>query len=319
MNKSIILILLLACLSGINCTCCKKSSLFSCYGVGKCNIFCCNCDNGCLYYSEERSMKNRSDWMSKISDAALIRKISIPGTHDSGALYGGPTGFLASPYVVTQSMSIRNQLNAGIRFLDIRCRHYTDQLPIHHGEVYQKITFRNVLQSVTEFLTAYKSETVLMRIKEEYKSDGNTRSFSDTLRAYLSAFNSFIWTTSNGLANPTLKEVRGKIVILYDFETNYTFGLDFKNSFTIQDEYKANIIDKKNYILNTLNSAKKDSVINFLSAQGRFGQSINDNAIESNFFVFDYCQKNNPKYVGIVPADFPGQELIYQIIKSNSN
>lgn len=27
--------------------CCGFESLFSCKGKGSCNIFCCNCDNGC--------------------------------------------------------------------------------------------------------------------------------------------------------------------------------------------------------------------------------------------------------------------------------
>ena len=55
--------------------------------------------------------------MKNLSDNSKITEFSIPGTHDSGAL-------LPIPFAQTQKLSFANQLNNGIRFLDIRLRHY---------------------------------------------------------------------------------------------------------------------------------------------------------------------------------------------------
>ena len=32
----------------VNADCCPRTGIFTCGGVGKCNVFCCNCDGGCL-------------------------------------------------------------------------------------------------------------------------------------------------------------------------------------------------------------------------------------------------------------------------------
>ena len=32
----------------VNADCCPKTGVFTCGGVGKCNLVCCNCDGGCL-------------------------------------------------------------------------------------------------------------------------------------------------------------------------------------------------------------------------------------------------------------------------------
>ena len=61
-----------------------------------------------------------TDWMSAVNDSLKLSAISIPGTHDSGARYDPP---LLSGTAKCQDLTIREQLNAGTRFLDIRCRH----------------------------------------------------------------------------------------------------------------------------------------------------------------------------------------------------
>ncbi|MFM5081519.1 hypothetical protein ACEUBN_09275 [Aeromonas veronii] len=89
------------------------------------------------------SFENKS-WMKRLSDHERIDSISIPGTHDSAALYGGDI-------VETQSASITEQLNAGIRFLDIRLKHISNVFAIHHGPFFQKQFFGDVLNQVTCF------------------------------------------------------------------------------------------------------------------------------------------------------------------------
>ena len=79
---------------------------------------------------------------------------------------------------ITQALSIIEQLEAGIRFLDIRCRHIDNKFAIHHGKIFLGFFFGDVLNWVQTFLANYQTETVFMRIKPEHtEGEGVTRSF----------------------------------------------------------------------------------------------------------------------------------------------
>ena len=56
---------------------------------------------------------SKGDWMKLLSDTLPVCKLSIPGTHDSGAIYGGCM-------LKTQDAGIFSQLELGIRAFDIR-------------------------------------------------------------------------------------------------------------------------------------------------------------------------------------------------------
>ena len=108
--------------------------------------------------------------MGYLDVATPIVKLSIPGTHDTCTKD-------ASVFSECQSWTITDQLRAGIRFLDIRPRHFKDGLPIHHDAEYLNTNFGKVLQEVTDYLKLHLRETIFMRVKEEYTPEGNTRSF----------------------------------------------------------------------------------------------------------------------------------------------
>ncbi|HWR47487.1 MAG TPA: hypothetical protein VN327_07745, partial [Pseudonocardiaceae bacterium] len=67
--------------------------------------------------------------MRDIPGDTPVTELSIPGTHNSGCI-GGPFGLAQ-----TQDLDLSDQLNAGIRFLDIRLAHYQDNLFVHHDVV----------------------------------------------------------------------------------------------------------------------------------------------------------------------------------------
>ncbi|XDV40860.1 hypothetical protein PO909_009859, partial [Leuciscus waleckii] len=52
-------------------------------------------------------------WMETLDNETLISTLTIPGSHDAMALYGGP---LAK----CQAWSLEDQLKAGIRYFDLR-------------------------------------------------------------------------------------------------------------------------------------------------------------------------------------------------------
>ena len=61
----------------------------------------------------QTSFASQGDWMKLLSDTLPVCKLSIPGTHDSGAIYGGCM-------LKTQDAGIFSQLELGIRAFDIR-------------------------------------------------------------------------------------------------------------------------------------------------------------------------------------------------------
>jgi len=82
-----------------------------------------------------------SQLMSYLLDITPLINVTISGTHDSGT-YNGATGFNAfvNGYVKTQDHSITRQLDDGIRYLDIRCRHIGNAFAIHHDKYYVDLT-----------------------------------------------------------------------------------------------------------------------------------------------------------------------------------
>jgi 1-phosphatidylinositol phosphodiesterase len=141
--------------------------------------------------------------MSYLSDNIEIRRISIPGTHDSATYNYRLTSFgILRDLTLTQSLSIAQQLNSGIRFLDIRCRHVSNEFIIYHGFVNLNLNFDQIIQYARDFLQYNPTETILMRIKEEYTSLNNDRSFDETFNQYFQQNLDVFWKPiSTGYSN----------------------------------------------------------------------------------------------------------------------
>jgi 1-phosphatidylinositol phosphodiesterase len=188
-------------------------------------------------------------------------------------------------------VSLPAQLNAGIRVLDIRARHKDNSFPIHHGFVFQNAWFDSgVMRPVIAFLRSHPSETVLIRLSEEYEPENTSRSFADTFLAYMSSYDSDLQTTygnyvwrPNGATNPTLQEVRGKIVFMlqpgkFDGSTLRSWGIPYGDGavMSIQDNYNLgtnwDLYGKWESVRNHLNAATAGSrsliYINYLSGSG---------------------------------------------------
>ena len=119
-----------------------------------------------------------SKWMSALPDTKAIASLTIPGTHNSCALYEPVKGTAAC-----QHLSIEKQLESGVRFFDVRCRHEGDLFSIYHGPVFQKQDFTGVVDRMKRFLNRNPSETLLVSVKEEHRPRNNSRPFEDTFRS----------------------------------------------------------------------------------------------------------------------------------------
>ncbi|MGH4012577.1 MAG: phosphatidylinositol-specific phospholipase C [Pseudonocardiaceae bacterium] len=199
-------------------------------------------------------------WMRDIPDEAPVTMLSIPGTHNSCSVYG-PLGFAK-----TQDLDLSDQLNAGIRFLDIRLAHYQNNVFVHHDVVHMGKNYADVLAICSNFLKKYPSEAILMSVKNEGRFDSILGRFAPSAglgkfrgdpanwvirsSSFEDAFAARTWqhienssllynfapplpgsgSVGTNLAltsETTLGEVRGKIVLLRRFECNQDgVGLD---------------------------------------------------------------------------------------------
>lgn len=148
-------------------------------------------------------------WMAGVSGRLPLSALTLPGTHNSAALHEPVAGTAKC-----QDLPISSQLEAGVRFLDIRCRHVRDGFSIHHGPVYQRQDFTQVIASCAAFLAAHPSETMIMSVQREFSAEGNQLSFEQVFDAH-TARDTRLWWLSSRI--PTLDEARGKIVLLRRF------------------------------------------------------------------------------------------------------
>jgi len=153
-------------------------------------------------------LANGSNWMATIDSDRSLAIISIPGSHDSGARHN----FLGLPETAKcQTLSIGEQLNAGVRFLDIRCKLEHGHFGIYHGFVEQCLSFETVEQTCVNFLKTHPGETVLMTIQNE---GGPNKNFASAVDVIINR-DSANWFTGKYI--PRLKEVRQKIVLVRRF------------------------------------------------------------------------------------------------------
>jgi hypothetical protein len=140
-------------------------------------------------------------WMRYVPDDTSVMTLSIPGTHNSCCVHG------LLGLGKAQELDLPDQLNAGIRFVDIRFTHYQDNLCVHHDVICTEKSYVDVLTICFDFLRQHPSETILMSVDDESRFDDalgefapsriicklpmantarpgkNTRSFEDTFNA----------------------------------------------------------------------------------------------------------------------------------------
>lgn len=288
--------------------------------------------------------------MKNIPDDFLISEINLVGTHNSA------TQFIRFRHFSRcQNKNIFDQLSMGIRFLDIRLKFDGEKLKLCHSFVTCKKTknkkedllFSDIFKDCELFLKENPTETIIMSIKREAgKKEEETFDYF-----YKNSIeNSDVFYTKNSV--PTLKEVRGKIVLLNRCgadinNSNYTddntginlTGWPYQNSkkeanlqkvpiakrSSISDEYFYlqdffNLKPKKKWeiaILPAIQNSPHDKSItlNFFSGSNGFSSPKRYSRIIFKRF-FDYELIPMKKY-GWFILDFPNKKIIKKIVLSN--
>ncbi len=261
------------------------------------------------------TVQKYSDWMSRLSDDAKLSELSLPGTHDSGALYDS----LSFGFAKCQSWRLADQLRAGIRFLDIRCRRVDDHLLVYHGIIDQQLTFREVCDACRTFLEQHPSECIVMSVKEEAEASNSKRSFAESFSVETQQ-DGDLWHVTRDV--PRLKDVRGRIVLI---DRVATLGGIHWDGLNRQDQYEAPLDIKSRVVREQFENATQGDAdqwhINFCS--GVLVKQLvtpRQYAARSNRATLDFLNQTGTgkrRRLGTVVLDFPGEDLIARIVESN--
>ena len=279
--------------------------------------------NKCEYHfcDEKTPSITNNNWMNYLNENISLKDLTIPGTHNSTAIYGFTFHKIKInkiPFAITQSWNLENQLKGGIRFFDLRLRVINNTLRAQHGPINQIITFDKIIEIFYEFLLSNPSEFILMSIQKEYDDNNSTKTIDDLYNEYILKYKNTIINFNESLCKEIVKNLRGKIIFLNAFHQR----LDYQMGYYIQNEWVVNFkseIKKKNKNIKTLfNRAitynnDNQLYINYLSGSSDYLMVTPSTiAYNTNKEVFKYKGR-----LGIVLCDFPGEGLIYHLICQN--
>lgn len=282
------------------------------------------------------SLTNQSSWMSSLKDSSYLSELSIPGTHQTMTFETS-----ASNWMKTQTKTLEEQFSMGIRFFDIRLTYletigHEGNLVATQGNTYLKSFLSDILSVCQKLIIQNPSETILLSLKREH--DILSDKFIPLMLKLISE-NEEYWYL--GKTIPTMKEVRGKIVLLKRFkESNYGIDLSIWESnshfhytntdlvsYDIQDKYKGfdRGNEEKKYDDNVYpqllraihDSDLKKLYMNFANGSEPIWPSTLSGV--TNPKIFNYLKSAEIGRYGIITLDYPEnvKYLPLAIIKTN--
>ncbi len=296
-----------------------------------------------------------SSWMHQLPSDFSIAQISIPGTHESAALHGGGPNFTVpiidvnpSDVAKCQRISIAEQLQIGVRYLDIRCRRKGNSFDINHGHIYQNLNFEDVLTTCNTFLQQNPSETIIMKVQEEYKPSKSSESFTQIFNTYCNRYPLLFYKHPSNSAHiiPTLGEARGKIILMKKFENadQVPVGIDASkrqsnatsvSKLSATEKMKVQSIfavknaeEKQKYFLPLLDESFEKTgqtstlYINNTSAYQKLGGKIPtayyvNIANDMGKYLIEILKNKGKGNTGIIPMDFINASYCKAIIETN--
>lgn len=289
-----------------------------------------------------------NNWMKNIDPKKDLFTINIPGTHDCVTKY-----VQLSHISKTQELTISEQLEIGVRALDIRVASKGDRLKMVHGiakafntpnKFSPQMDLGDVLSQCYSFLKKNPTETIIFQFKNDSNKE-NEKCFNNLFNTYIKG-NESKWFLENRV--PELGEVRGRIYLIrrckMENKPEYTdknTGLDFSRwveqdtavpepliletsgenrvKFIIQDRFKYKPEPRWSDCLKPfLDKAKPFDgtyVINYTSTAGGL-KGPKRNSQYLNPLVMQY-PFNAKYYYGTVYFDFPSPQLMMKIINLN--
>ena len=289
-------------------------------------------------------MASNENWMASLPDAVQVCRVSVPGTHDSGT---AGVWFPMKHYARTQTMGLAEQWDAGIRFFDLRPKLEGGELKIYHGPANCHITFEEALLILKQKLVENPTEFCIVMTNS---AGGGQAAVDMTMEQICSVIPAGMLAVFK--TDMTVADARGRILFIH--RNTPSVGVDYPGVITrgwpgngtsrnvrmessscesavlwAQDYFTSGNNDKDAYLtgkwnnLYSLLSAFPESdngiwCINHTSGYTGTGIKTNIKRCSDtiNKQLLDYLKAHNGP-IGIIPMDFPGQELIDAIIRTN--
>jgi|GEM_PF-5701404 len=157
-----------------------------------------------------------ANWLKDMPDTIHISELTLPATHDSGTFHFGGA---FSEWVVCQTQNFTETMNLGVRAFDIRLGEDTEnELRIVHGDANTGLRFvRNFLSDVKNYLSDHPSEAFLVELQRDQDNPNTVKAVLNRIFNQ-SPWKDLIFVPTSKTEFPELKDVRGKIVLIYDSE-----------------------------------------------------------------------------------------------------
>ena len=248
-------------------------------------------------YGPRGKVEGTNNWMKDLNDEMLISEVVLPGSHDTAAIKSD-----LSYFTKCQSLNVKEQLNSGFRYLDIRLDlTEDDQIMLMHGWCHCRVHnfplssllyLDKILKDCYEFLDENPTECIVFTVKSE-----NSKTDVAKLQILLDNLiktNEKYWLLTDKL--PKVGELRGKMLLLrrysnkaelenpgimFDWNdqnatddlTKHIESNSYNPDFTlfIQDRYKYNSEEKWNAFVNSINYMPEGNdyvKVSFLSTNG---------------------------------------------------
>ena len=303
-------------------------------------LFCCHIS------SAVAQTYDASAWMASISNEQKVSSLSIPGAHDAAT---GEGIYFSSAFGVTQTLSLGEQWDNGVRAFDLRPAICDTTLHIYHGPLKTKISFTQALDTLLYKLMQNPTEfaIVLMREESDSENDSEKALWSSAIGNIIKELGDKTATFKPGIS---VGDIRGKILFLSrtaycgtnkgalikgwnhskEGTTNgkivsYNDGsitrLQLQDFYAPTDEERR--CDKQNAVKKFISLADKAPAevwsINFISGYSStlFGCSsiattagYKQNAAEQHTSAIEHISKNNYRHLGIIFMDFAGANKV---------
>lgn len=297
-----------------------------------------------LLLANQTVKADNEKWMSGLPDTVKVCRMSIPGTHDSGT---AGVRFPMRHYARTQTMDLSRQWDAGIRFFDLRPKPADGTIKIFHGPADCHLTLEDALLTLKGKLESNPTEFCIVMIN---MAGGGQEGTDSVMRKIASLIpEDMIAPLEN---NMTVSDLRGRIFFMsrnfptYVSDTHGALvrgwpqnSLAFRPQLWtgvvgvrlwVQDYYTSGNNDSDAYL-----SSKWDNMYRLLRefddaddgiwcinhASGYTGTGIRTNIRRCSDYINSRLMRYLTEHhepIGIIPMDFPSQELIDAIIFLNT-
>lgn len=156
-----------------------------------------------------------ASWQSMIKDDVLLKDVVIAGAHDAGTE--------GLPYFAeTQDRTVKDLLECGTRYLDLRVAYADGKLLIYHGPS-KGVSLSGVLEQVRSFVTANPTECVILDFQhfdeKNAEAQEGTISLLESMMPDMPVINDGEQSDADFIDGLTVEKARGKCLVTWGRET----------------------------------------------------------------------------------------------------